>query len=168
MKEQKLFHKNFNKKNITFKLYVLIISRMRFRMKPHYIVCLNVKELLPQNRHEIWLLSDCNWIGTYNHLVRKRTLNRLARFWVRVQLQSLKSQISCLFQARSSLIFRQTIESRFTLKRVREMIKTFSQMHRTDKYSQRSSIICRPAWLNGWVFVYKLSGCVFNFSYSHL
>ena len=33
-------------------------------------------------------------------------------------------------------------------KRVRDMIKTYSQMHRTDKYSQHSSIIW-PAWLNG-------------------
>ena len=34
-----------------------------------------------------------------------------------------------------------TIECGFTLKRVRDMIKTYSQMHRTDKYSQHSSII---------------------------
>ena len=32
---------------------------------------------------------------------------------------------------------------------------TYSQMHRTDKYSQHSSIIW-PVWLNGWVFVYEL------------
>ena len=50
------------------------------------------------------------------------------------------------------------IECRFTLKRVREMIRTYSQMHRTDKYSQYSSMIWQ-AWLNGWVFVYELSGC---------
>ena len=41
-----------------------------------------------------------------------------------------------------------TIECGFTLKRVRDMIKTYSQMYRTDKYSQHSSIIW-PAWLNG-------------------
>ena len=41
-----------------------------------------------------------------------------------------------------------TTECGFTLKRVRDMIKTYSQMHRTDKYSQHSSIIW-PAWLNG-------------------
>ena len=35
-----------------------------------------------------------------------------------------------------------------TLKRVRDMIRTYSQMHRTDKYSQHSSIIW-PVWLNG-------------------
>ena len=34
-------------------------------------------------------------------------------------------------------------------------------MHRTDKYSQHSSIIW-PVWLNGWVFVYELSGCGFE------
>ena len=41
-----------------------------------------------------------------------------------------------------------TIECGFTLKRIRDMIKTYSQMHRTDKYSQHSSIIW-PVWLNG-------------------
>ena len=34
-----------------------------------------------------------------------------------------------------------TKECRFTLKRVRDMIITYSQMHRTDKYSQYSSVI---------------------------
>ena len=31
---------------------------------------------------------------------------------------------------------------------IRDMIKTYSQMHRTDKYSQHSSIIW-PVWPNG-------------------
>ena len=34
-----------------------------------------------------------------------------------------------------------TIECGFTLKRVRNMTRTYSQMHRTDKYSEHSSII---------------------------
>ena len=48
-------------------------------------------------------ISDCNWTGTQNHLVRKRTVNHLAKllsvclrprwFWVQVQLQSLNLQI---------------------------------------------------------------------------
>ena len=42
-----------------------------------------------------------------------------------------------------------------------------SQMHRTDKYSEHSSIIW-PVWPNGWVFVYELSGSGFESSYSHL
>ena len=41
--------------------------------------CLNVKELLVWSRREIWSLSDCNWTQTQNHLVHKRTLNRLAK-----------------------------------------------------------------------------------------
>ena len=40
------------------------------------------------------------------------------------------------------------IECGFTLKRVHDMIRTYSQMDRTDKYSQHSSIIW-PVWLNG-------------------
>ena len=38
---------------------------------------------------------------------------------------------------------------------------TNSQMHCADKYSQHSSIIS-PVWLNGWMFVYKLSGYGFK------
>ena len=63
--------------------------------------CLNVKELLAQSRQKICNLSDCNWTRTQNHLVRKGTLNHLAKwlsvclqtkwFWVRVQLQLLKT-----------------------------------------------------------------------------
>ena len=47
----------------------------------------------------------------------------------------------------------------FTLKHECDMIRTYSQMHHTDKYSQHSLIIW-PFWLNGWVYVYELSGAV--------
>ena len=40
---------------------------------------LNVKELFTRNRRDIWSLSDSNGIRTHNHLVRKRTLNHLAK-----------------------------------------------------------------------------------------
>ena len=40
-----------------------------------------------------------------------------------------------------------TLECGFTLKGVSYMIRTYSQMHRTDKYSQHNSIIL-PVWLN--------------------
>ena len=39
-----------------------------------------------------------------------------------------------------------TIECGYTLKRVRDIIRTCSQMHRADKYSQHISIIW-PVWL---------------------
>ena len=46
-------------------------------------------------------------------------------------------------------------------------LRTYSQMHRTDKYSHYSLIVC-PVWLNGRVFVYELSGCGFESHCSHL
>ena len=71
-------------------------------------------------------ISDSNEIRTHNHLVRKRTLNHLAKLarlakwlsvrlqtkslWIRISLLSLKLQIWRLLRVRSSLIFRQTIE----------------------------------------------------------
>ena len=60
-----------------------------------------------------------------------------------------------------------TIECWFTLKGVRDMLRAYSQMHRTDKYSRHSPVIW-PAWPNGWLFVYELSGCGFGSSCSHL
>ena len=87
--------------------------------------------------------------------------------WVRISLLSLKLQIRHLFRASISLTFRQTIECRFTLTLVRDMIITYCEMHRTDKYSQHSSIIW-PIWPNGWVFVYELSGCRLEYRSRHL
>ena len=55
----------------------------------------------------------------------------------------------------------------FTLKRVRDIIRAYNQMHLVDKYSQFSSSIW-PVWPNGWVFVYKLNGCEFKSRCSHL
>ena len=52
-------------------------------------------------------------------------------------------------------------------KRVRDMTRTYSQMHRTDKYSEHSSIIW-PVSPNGRVFVYELSGSGFESSCSLL
>ena len=53
-----------------------------------------------------------------------------------------------VYQTKEFLDIQATIECGFTLKRVRDMIRTYSQIHRTDKYSQHSSIIW-PVWLNG-------------------
>ena len=60
-----------------------------------------------------------------------------------------------------------TSDYRFTVTPVRDMIIACSKMHRTDKHSQHSSIIW-PVWLNGWVFVYELSGCGYESSCYHL
>ena len=42
-------------------------------------ICLNVKELLCQNNREKWRVSDSNWTRTHSSIVRKRTLNHLAK-----------------------------------------------------------------------------------------
>ena len=60
-----------------------------------------------------------------------------------------------------------TIDCGFTLNHVLDIIRRYCQMHLTDKYSQHSSIIW-PFWLNGWVFVYELSGCGFESHCSHI
>ena len=60
-----------------------------------------------------------------------------------------------------------TIECEFTLKRVRDMKRTYSQMHRTYKHSEHFSIVW-SVWPNGWVFFYELSGSRFESSCSHL
>ena len=43
----------------------------------------------------------------------------------------------------------------------------YCQMHHTDKHLQHSSTIW-PVWLNGWVFIYELSGSGFESSCGHL
>ena len=119
--------------------------------------CLSVKELLARNRREIWSLSDCNGTRTHNHLIRKRTLNHLVKLakWLSCVVSTyLYGAFDCMFLSCHVC--------------VSEWIHTlYSQMHRTDKYSQHSSIIW-PIWLNGWVFVYELNGCGFESRCSHL
>ena len=56
--------------------------------------------------------SDCNWTRTHNHLIRKQTLNYLA-----------KLAFTCLY----TLDIQTTIKCGFTLKRVRDIIRTYNQ-----------------------------------------
>ena len=79
--------------------------------------CLNVKELLAWDRSKIWSLSNCNCTRTQNHLVCKRTLNRLAKlailffndwavFWVpicTVHLTVYSCHVTYTFQSESTL-----------------------------------------------------------------
>ena len=66
----------------------------------HTPSCLNVQELLVQSRLKIWSLSDCNWTRTQYHLVRKRTLNNLAKLvkWLSCVLSTyLYGAFDCMF-----------------------------------------------------------------------
>ena len=73
-----------------------------FQSESIFYSYLNFKDLLARSKPKIGSLSDCNWTRTQNHLVRKQTLDQLAKlakclsvrlrtkwFLVRVQLQSL-------------------------------------------------------------------------------
>ena len=63
---------------------------------------LNVKELFAQSRYKIWSLSDCNWTRTLNNLIRKRTLNHLAKLakWFSCALSTyLYGTFDCMFSS---------------------------------------------------------------------
>ena len=113
--------------------------------------CLNIKEIPARNRCDIWSISDCNGTRT--------------KWLFEFRLLSLKLTVPVL--SKEFLDIRATIDCIFTLKLVRDMIIIYSQMHRTDKHSQHSSVIW-PVWLNGWAFVYELSGCDFKSRCFHL
>ena len=126
---------------------------------------------------------DCNWTRTHNHVVHKRTLNHLAKLakWLSWVVGAyLYGAFDCIFfscHVHASVWIHTPQPSEcqgtpcskhcgFTLKRVRDMRRTYSQVHHTDKYSQLSSIIW-PVWLNGGVFVSELSGCGFESNCCH-
>ena len=61
---------------------------------------MNVKELLARSRRHIWRLSDCNGTRTHNHLVRKGTLNHLAKLakWLSSAVSTyLYGAFDCVF-----------------------------------------------------------------------
>ena len=84
-------------------------------------------------------LSYAKWLS-----VRLRT----KWLWVRIPLQSLKISYIVPVASKEFLDIQASIECGFTLKHVCDVIRTYSQMHRTDKYSEHSSITW-PIWLNG-------------------
>ena len=65
-------------------------------------ICLNVKEIIAQNRRDIWSLSDCDGTRTHNHLVRKGTLNYLAKLtkWLSCVVSTyLYGAFDCIMQS---------------------------------------------------------------------
>ena len=60
-------------------LYNIIMSLTSFRVNLHSIVCLKAKESLARSRFHILSFSESNGIWSHNHLVRKQTLNHLAK-----------------------------------------------------------------------------------------
>ena len=108
-------------------LYVLIMSRTRFRLNPHSVWMSKLPEC-QRSVYRVWIDSEtCTWhVRTYSQMHRTYKYSqhssiiwpvwlndwvsvrlRTKWLWVRVQLQSLKLHISRLLRARSSLTFRQ-------------------------------------------------------------
>ena len=106
-----------------------------------------------------YLSVRCIWL----HVLMSRT-----RF--RVNPRSSCSHLNLDFTpalSKEFLDIQAIIESGFTLKCVRDMIRTYNQMQSRDKYSQHSSTV-NPLWLSSWVFVYELSSYAFESSWSQL
>ena len=51
--------------DILIVVLIIIMLSASFRVNPHSIVCMNIKELLAQSRRHIWSLSDSNGIRTH-------------------------------------------------------------------------------------------------------
>ena len=86
-----------------------------FQSESTLYIFLNIKKLLAWGRRNIWNLSDRNATQTHNHLVRKRTINHLAKLdqfgqmvdylfmnkWIRVrvplQIKLLNKTLSNIF-----------------------------------------------------------------------
>ena len=60
-------------------LHVVYHVRYAFQSEFTLYSCLNVEELFPRKTCDIWSLSANSEIRTHNQLVRKRTLNHLAK-----------------------------------------------------------------------------------------
>ena len=125
--------------------YVLVMSLTHFRVNPHSIVASTSRTPCSKLKWNLKCLSV-----------------RLQTMWF--SCSHLNFRFPAWFE-QEFLDVQATIECGFTLKCVREMTRTYIQMHRTDKYSQ---ILRRPVWINGWVFVYELNGCGFKSRYCHI
>ena len=90
-------------------------------------------------------------IRYYEGLVMHKNFSRKLRpdDLIKSEQELEAKQVPHSFKPKNKLLYLvYTIECGFTLKRVRDMTRTYSQKHRTDKYSEHSSIIW-PVWPNG-------------------
>ena len=60
-------------------LYALIMSHTRFRLNLYSVVAWISRSSLLETVMISEISSDCNGIRTYNHIVRKRTINHLTK-----------------------------------------------------------------------------------------
>ena len=83
-------YKNCTAEPYSFYWFIILLTvccyhvTYAFQSESTLYICLKVKEVLAQNRCDIWSLSDCNGTRTHNHLVRKWTLNHLVRLRTKI------------------------------------------------------------------------------------
>ena len=71
-----------------------------FQSESTHCSCLNVKDLLTQNRRDTWSINDCNGTWIHSHLVCKRTLKHLAKLAKRLSCvvsTYLYGAFTCMF-----------------------------------------------------------------------
>ena len=86
--------------------YIHTLLRPSFRENLYILCsCVNIKEILAQNRRNIWRVSKCKGIWTHNYLVRKRALILLFPFfWITFEVtRSTDLKNSCFD---SSIVYR--------------------------------------------------------------
>ena len=80
--------------------------------------------------------------------------------WVRIMLLSLKLQIWCLLQARSSLTFRRTLECRFSLEFVCDIIITYNSFSGFTCSLILISLTISPLQCSRYFFLSHLSSLI--------
>ena len=104
-------------------------------------------------------LSDCNWTRTHNHLIHKQTLNHLAKLakWLSCVVSTyLYGAFDCTFLSCHIHVSGWNIECGFTLKRVRDMRRTYNQL---QSYTSDFSLFIQ---IQIWIisdFLFDLNSC---------
>ena len=140
--------------------------------------CLNVKELLPQIRRQIWSLSGRNWTQTQKHLVRKQKLNhfdKLTKWFSCVFSICLYGAFGCMFLS-SNRSFRVNPHSILTSMSSNCLLKTgtISEVevnaagleHRTTQFVNEHSSNW-PNWPKDWAVFWVLICTVYLTVGSH-
>ena len=123
--------------------------------------CLNVKEFFAWRRREIWSLSDSNWTGTLNYLVRKWALNHLtglakfsAVFWVlicTVHLTVCSRHVTYAFQSGSRLYSCLNIEELHAWSKHEIWYLSYCHWTRTQNHLARKPTLNHFAKLAKWL-----------------
>ena len=115
-------------------------------------------------RHRVTYLTACCYHVRYEFHIESTLCScmnvkeRLAQNRCNIWNLTDSNRVQTHNHLHNHLVCKQKVIHLATLKCVCDMIIAYGQMHRTDKYSQHSSVTL-SVWLNDLVFVYKLGDC---------